>query len=108
MFVSVILDPGGEESARQMAEILATYGFEKAQRACWESASVNDQTLAKLKQELDRVTDYYDAVRMYQFPVDGVMAVTVLAKKKWKRIVVRPPATAPTKETQAKKPPARK
>ncbi len=107
MFVSVILDPGGEESARQMAEILASYGFEKAQRACWESASVNDQTLAKLKQELDRVTDYYDAVRMYQFPVDGVMAVTVLAKKKWKRIVVRPPVTVPKRENQARKPPIR-
>ncbi len=105
MFVSVILDPGGEESARQMAEILASYGFEKAQRACWESASVNDQTLAKLKQELDRVTDYYDAIRMYQFPVDGVMAVTVLAKKKWKRIVVRPPAAA--RDAQARKPPTR-
>ncbi len=105
MFVSVILDPGGEESARQMAEILASYGFEKAQRACWESASVNDQTLAKLKQELDRVTDYYDAIRMYQFPVDGVMAVTVLAKKKWKRIVVRPPAT--TRDVQARKTPSK-
>ena len=49
MFVSVVLDPGGEESARQLSEILATYGFEKAQRACWESASINEKTLAKLQ-----------------------------------------------------------
>lgn len=91
MFVSVVLDPGGEESARQMAEILLSYGFEKAQRACWESTSVSEQALSKLKQEIDRVTDYYDAIRLYQFPVEGAMAVTVLSKKKWKRIVIKPP-----------------
>lgn len=91
MFVSVVLDPGGEDSARQLAEILVTWGFEKVQRACWESATISDTTLAKLKQEIDRVTDYYDSIRLYQFPVDGLMAITVLAKKKWKRVIVRPP-----------------
>lgn len=94
MFISVVLDPGGEESARQLAEILATYGFEKVQRACWESASITDQMVLKLKQEIDRVTDYYDSVRLYQFPVEGVLAITVLSKKKWKRIVVKPPSSA--------------
>jgi CRISPR-associated protein Cas2 len=92
MFVSVVLDPGGEESARQLAELLATYGFEKVQRACWESASISDSVLIKLKQEIDQATDYYDSIRLYQYPVDGLMAITVLNKKKWKRIVVRPPA----------------
>ena len=91
MFVSVVLDPGGEESARQLAEILATWGFEKVQRACWESVSISEHSAAQLKQEIDRVTDYYDSVRLYQFPVDGAMAVTVLSKKKWKRILVKPP-----------------
>ncbi len=95
MFVSVVLDPGGEESARQLAELLATYGFEKVQRACWESVAINDQILIKLKQEIDQLTDYYDSVRLYQFPVDGLLAITVLIKKKWKRIVVKPPVAAP-------------
>ncbi|HOT62050.1 MAG TPA: CRISPR-associated endonuclease Cas2 [Treponemataceae bacterium] len=99
MFVSVVLDPGGEESARQLAEVLVAYGFEKVQRACWESATINDPILARLKQEIDRVTDYYDSVRLYQFPVDGLLAVTVLAKKRWKRVVVRPPVKAPPKRT---------
>ena len=92
MFVSVILDPGGEESSRQLSEVLASYGFEKAQRACWESVSVNEKTLTKLKQDIDRVTDYYDSVRLYQFPVDGAFAVTFLMKKTWKRVVIKPPA----------------
>ena len=100
MFVSVVLDPGGEDSARQLAEILVTWGFEKVPRACWESASISDATLAKLKQEIDRVTDYYDSVRLYQFPVDGLMAITVLSKKKWKRVVVRPPASAPDPQSR--------
>lgn len=91
MFVSVVLDPGGEESARQLAEVLINFGFEKVQRACWESASITDALLAKLKLEIDKVTDYYDSVRMYQFPVEGLLAVTVLSKKKWRRVVVRPP-----------------
>ena len=93
MFVSIVLDPGGEESARQLAELLLSYGFEKVQRACWESASINDTILLKLKQDIDQVTDYYDCVRLYQFPVEGVLAITTLVKKKWKRIVVRPPAS---------------
>ena len=105
MFVSVVLDPGGEESARHLAELLATYGFEKVQRACWESATISDQILVRLKQEIDSLTDYYDSVRLYQFPVEGSMAVTVLSKKKWKRILVKPPVqTANTKTAQSVKP----
>lgn len=91
MFVSVVLDPGGEESARNLAEVLASWAFEKVQRACWESVTISEASLAKLKQEIDRVTDYYDAVRMYQYPVGGSMVLTYLSKKKWKRIVIKPP-----------------
>lgn len=92
MFVSVMLDPGGEESARLLADVLATWGFDKVQRACWESATVSESSLIQIKQEIDRVTDYYDTVRLYQYPVEGVLAITVLSKKSWKRILVRPPA----------------
>lgn len=91
MFVSIVLDPGGEESARQLVEVLINFGFEKIQRACWESSLMDEQSLIKLKQEIDRVTDYYDTIRMYQFPVKNTMAITSLSKKKWKRLVVKPP-----------------
>ena len=99
MFVSVVLDPGGEDSARHLAELLATYGFEKVQRACWESVTISDQILVRLKQEIDSLTDYYDSVRLYQFPVEGSMAVTVLSKKKWKRILVKPPVQTANAKT---------
>ncbi|ULQ59928.1 CRISPR-associated endonuclease Cas2 [Brucepastera parasyntrophica] len=95
MFVSVVLDPGNEGSARELAEVLAAYGFEKVQRACWESSLISEQILAKVKNDIDRVTDYYDSIRIYQFPIDGAFAVTVLSQKKWKRIVIKPPVPRP-------------
>ena len=91
MFVSVVVDPGGNESSRNLQEVSAAHGFERVQRACWESPVVSENELQKIKQDIDSVTDYYDVVRMYQFPVDGVFAVTTMYKKKWRRIVIRPP-----------------
>ena len=91
MFVSVIIDPGGEESAVHLSELLTFHGFERVQRACWESSTVNEKQLIDLKREIDRVTDYYDVIRMYQYPVKGLLAISTLAKKKWRKILIRPP-----------------
>ena len=66
MFVSIMIDPGGEESAVHLSELLTFHGFERVQRACWESSTVNEKQLIDLKREIDRVTDYYDVIRMYQ------------------------------------------
>ena len=87
MFVSLVLDPGGIDSAKSMATILARYGFKKIQKACWESMQLNESKLTALKREIDSVTDYYDTLRMYQFPVNGNFAVTELRHKQWKRAV---------------------
>jgi CRISPR-associated protein Cas2 len=91
MFVSVVLDPGGIESARALASILLQYGFSKVQRSCFECATFTEKNLNTLKKDIDRVTDYYDVVRMYQYPIDGMMAITTLNQKKWQRIMLRPP-----------------
>ncbi len=88
MFVSVVLDPSGVESAKALATILARYCFKKIQRACWECMSLNEQQLATLKREIDNVTDYYDKIRMYQFPVNNAFAITELHHKKWRRCVL--------------------
>ena len=53
MFVSVMIDPGGEESAAHLSELLTFYGFERVQRACWESSTVSEKQLATLKREID-------------------------------------------------------
>jgi len=91
MFVSVVLDPGSVESSRALVAILMQHGFKKVQRACWEHTSITEKKLLILKKDIDRVTDYYDTVRMYQYPIQGLMAITELGKKHWKRCVLRPP-----------------
>ena len=91
MFVSVMIDPGGQDSAAHLSELLTFYGFERMQRACWESVTLNEKQLISLKREIDRVTDYYDVVRIYQYPVEGVLAISTLAKKKWRKLLIRPP-----------------
>lgn len=91
MFVSVILDPGGVDSARTLSAVLNQYGFKKIQRACWENPVVSEKKLLTLKKDIDRVTDFYDVVRIYQYPVEGMLAITELSKKKWKRCTLRPP-----------------
>lgn len=89
MFVSVILDPGQLDSARALSSILAQYGFEKRQRACWEHSTLTEKKLGLLKKDIDRVTDYYDSVRMYQYPIEGMLVITELQKKKWKKSMLK-------------------
>lgn len=89
MFVSVVLDPGSIDTARSLSEVLASYGYTKKQRSCWEHNAVSDEQLTALKKDIDRVTDYYDTIRMYQYPVQDVMAITELTKKKWRRMLMR-------------------
>lgn len=89
MFVSVVLDPGGVDTAQSLAALLAHYGFHKVQRACWESADVGVMQLSQLKREIDRVTNYYDTVRMYQYPLRGMFSITELHRKKWRRCVLK-------------------
>ncbi|NLK46890.1 MAG: CRISPR-associated protein Cas2 [Treponema sp.] len=89
MFVSVILDPGAAESAKALAQILTFYGYTKKQRSCWEHTAVSEARLLALKKDIDRVTDYYDTLRIYQYPVQGVMAITELNKKKWRKMLMR-------------------
>jgi CRISPR-associated protein Cas2 len=95
MFVSVVLDPGSEERARELADLLGQYGLEKIQRGLWESATIAPATLERLKKDLDRATDAYDRIRIFQYPVEGTLAISGLRDKKWRRMVARAPETTP-------------
>ena len=90
MFVSVVLDPGAVDSAKALAAILSQYGFVKIQKACWEHSEFYEGQLSQLKKDMDRVSDFYDNIRIYQFPVKGCLAITEMKKKKWKRCVMQP------------------
>jgi CRISPR-associated protein Cas2 len=89
MFVSIAVDPGSEGRARELADLLGQYGFEKIQRGLWESAFVPPESLARLKRDLDQATDSFDRIRIFQFPVEGTLALSTLKDKKWRRMVAR-------------------
>jgi len=89
MFVSVAIDPGSDGRAKELTELLTQYGFEKIQRGLWESAFVSPDTLNRLKKDLDRATDAFDRIRIFQFPVEGTLAITTLRDKKWRRMIAK-------------------
>jgi CRISPR-associated protein Cas2 len=89
MFVAIVCDMGSEDSRAALYNLLPQYGFERVQKACFECAQMSDKHLAALKRDIDHVTDSYDTVRLYQYPVDGTLAVTILKGNKWRRVVVR-------------------
>jgi CRISPR-associated protein Cas2 len=104
MFVSIALDPGSEGRAKELADLLGQYGFDKIQRGLWESAFVSPETLLRLKKDLDRTTDAFDRLRIFQFPVEGTLALTSLRDKKWRRMVAKGAGIVP--QGPVKPPPA--
>jgi CRISPR-associated protein Cas2 len=95
MFVSIAVDPGSEGRAKELADLLGQYGLDRVQRGLWESAFVSPETLNRLKRDLDRATDAFDRLRIFQFPVEGTLALTTLRDKKWRRMVARGADTVP-------------
>ena len=85
MFVSIIVDPGSIDSAKSLVELLTNSGFKKVQRSCWENPKISEAELSEIKKDIDRVTDYYDVVRIYQFPLKGMFVITELKERKWRR-----------------------
>jgi CRISPR-associated protein Cas2 len=106
MFVSIAVDPGSEGRAKELADLLGQYGFDKIQRGLWESAFVSPETLNRLKRDLDRATDAFDRLRLFQFPVEGTLALTTLREKKWRRMVARGVDTVspPSRQPHAEQP----
>jgi CRISPR-associated protein Cas2 len=92
MFVAIACDMGNEDSRSALYNLLPQYGFERVQKACFECSSLTEDRLAALKRDIDRITDSYDTLRLYQYPLEGTMAITVLKNNKWRRIVVRDPS----------------
>ena len=89
MFVSIAIDPGSEGRARELGELLSLYGFKKIQRGVWESATVVDDDLRRIKRDIDRATDAFDKIRIFQFPFEGSLVISSLVDKKWRRLVAK-------------------
>ncbi|MCK4541026.1 MAG: CRISPR-associated endonuclease Cas2 [Spirochaetales bacterium] len=89
MFVAVSCDLSNEDHIDDVRDILKQFGFKEVQKNLFESARLKENTVSRLKRELDKATDSFDKLRFYQFPIKETLVITELVQKKWKRIIVR-------------------
>ena len=71
-----------------MGNLLLQYGFRKLQQNLYESAVISEKSLLRLKKELDGLTDSYDSLRIYQYPLEETLVVSSLKEKKWRKLVL--------------------
>jgi CRISPR-associated protein Cas2 len=89
MFVSVVCDIANEDHEMEVYELLGLYGFEQVIKNVFESSRIKENTLMRLKRDIDKATDFYDKVRFYQFPMEDTLVITFLSQKKWRKTIVR-------------------
>ena len=89
MFVAVVCDFATDDHRKAAHSLIIQYGFSKVLRDSFESTSLSEPSLNRLKKDLDRIADSYDSIRFYQYPVEGTLAITALKEKKWRRLVVK-------------------
>jgi CRISPR-associated protein Cas2 len=88
VFVAVTCECSSDDHRLAIFDLLRQYGFKMVLQDVHESTSISDVSLNRLKRDLDRVTDSFDVIRLYQFPIDGTLAITALKEKKWRRFKV--------------------
>jgi CRISPR-associated protein Cas2 len=90
MFVAVACDFSNPDHKDAISDLLLQYGFKRVFGSLFESAAIDEPSLTRLKIDIDRGTDSYDTIRIYQYPMENTLVVTSLEKKKWvkSRIVV--------------------
>jgi CRISPR-associated protein Cas2 len=89
MFVAAVCEYSGEDHRETVMQLLQQYGFHRVYENLFESFTIKEQTLSRLKRDLDRATDSFGGFRFYQFPLEETLTITELAKKKWKRILLK-------------------
>ena len=89
VFVAVVCELASDDHRSAVHNLLGQYGFKPVQRDLFESTTIRPDTVARLKRDIDRHTDSYDRIRMYQYPLEGTLVMTTLAEKRWRRTVVR-------------------
>lgn len=87
MFVAIACDLGTADHKEAVSRVLLSYGFQKVQDGLYESTATGERQLLQLKKELDRLTDSYDSLRFYQFPLEGTLVVSSLQAKRWRKLV---------------------
>jgi CRISPR-associated protein Cas2 len=88
VFVAIACDLISEKHRAEVYDLVKQYGFTEVLKDVFESVSIKETLLSRLKRDIDRRTDFYDKIKMYQYPIDGVLVVTMLADKKWRKTVM--------------------
>jgi CRISPR-associated protein Cas2 len=89
MFVAVACEFANDDHRKSGYDLLTQYGFRKVLKDAFESTALSETAVNRLKKDLDRVADSDDSIRLYQYPVEGTLVITVLKEKKWRRLIVR-------------------
>lgn len=89
MFVSVTYDLSNDDTIKKVRDILIFYRFTEVHKNLFESESIKENTLKRLKRDIDRVTDHFDKVRFYQYPYDEQFVISFIEKKRWKRMLLK-------------------
>lgn len=89
MFVAVACEFASDDHRSSAYGLLGQYGFKKVLKDAFESTALSETALNRLKKDLDGIADSYDSIRLYQYPVEGTLAITILKEKKWRRLIVK-------------------
>ncbi|MCX7038601.1 MAG: CRISPR-associated endonuclease Cas2 [Spirochaetes bacterium] len=89
MFVAVACEFASDDHRKSAYDTLLQYGLQRVQKDAFESTTLSETVLGRLKKDIDRIADSYDSVRFYQYPVEGTLAITILKEKKWRRLIVK-------------------
>lgn len=88
MFVAISCDFANDDHRESISDLLFQYGFKQILKYLFESRSIDESSLASLKKDIDRHTDYYDSIRIYQYPVENTLVISSLESKKWRKMKV--------------------
>ncbi len=87
--MAIVCDFANEDHRKEGEDLIVQYGFKRIMDNLFESTTIGEKHLVRLKKELDTITDSYDSLRFYQFPMDETFVISYLREKKWRKLVVR-------------------
>ncbi len=89
MFVAISCELSNDDHILAIELLMKEYGFTEVMKNLYESVKLKETVLSRLKRDIDRRTDSFDIVRMYQYPLEGTLIITTLRDKHWKRTVIK-------------------
>ncbi|MBN2445018.1 MAG: CRISPR-associated endonuclease Cas2 [Spirochaetales bacterium] len=88
MFIAVVCDFSNDDHKNIISDLLLQYGFKRMLKNCFESTVITDTQLARLKMDIDRETDSYDSIRIYQYPMENTLVISEMEHKKWRKLKI--------------------